>query len=789
MENLFIVFDPSYLSFVWPKIKNGVHLNLGYHCWEDVSVFLKDLAEGRAWAYKAADASGRYQSGLFSGRRFWLGSKEQCLQLDDSYTSQNNETWGEFYNGDYLNTLMRREKFGGNVAEWSSLVQRDELMRKMVRSDNEAAVSLAYTALQIDLNVTKITMLKSYKITLGLCLPRSCVPQDVVSIINFSIMLNDNLKTNKTVSRTIKITSLRHVDSFYDIRTDCGAVSLLMVTVTLIIIAIIATIIDFELIKFKPYVKTSSFDLEQYNDKENRNGHHINQYSKQTHRIDEKLSANLNEIKRAMREKGIPPSVTLDVMTQARVEGITSCKRCGKYKKQCPNLTKQNLEACPTVKYNSSASLTTEYKMENTVCKNLLLSFSFKHSWARIFNTNLANKNLALVHAMKITAVLWIVLVHVTAVVWYNADNSMDINDDNTMFYLLCSGTLAFDLLFFVSGVFSSQHFFYLKSRYSAQELVSLGGVCGEMLQLICFITNRAVRLLPPYLFTIFLTSVLARVSRDTAVLSTPERDYDTCDSYWWRNILYLNNLYPQQEQCMQVSWYLSSETQLHGVMSLACLLVALHRRRAAALLMLMVVLTAVTVDVTRAISDVGQRVWSSFSLYSLIVSRPWGGVPSYCLGALVGWLLHVTEGRCTVNRTTSVCLWSSSVLCVISSLLVSGRDPRWTAAVHLAWPVGLVWPVLAGATTYSDVTRGLVSSPLVSGVSRLCYTTLVCHGAVCRALLLSADTALCSDVSCLFCYFAGCTLVSLCASLCLSLLVEMPSCCLLRRISDYTYR
>lgn len=52
MENLFIVFDPSYLSYVWPKIKNGVHLNLGHYCWEDVSVFLKDLAEGRAWAYK-----------------------------------------------------------------------------------------------------------------------------------------------------------------------------------------------------------------------------------------------------------------------------------------------------------------------------------------------------------------------------------------------------------------------------------------------------------------------------------------------------------------------------------------------------------------------------------------------------------------------------------------------------------------------------------------------------------------------------------------------------------------
>lgn len=52
LESLFIIFDPSFLSYVWPKIKNGVHLNVGRYCWDDVSVFLKDLSEARAWAYR-----------------------------------------------------------------------------------------------------------------------------------------------------------------------------------------------------------------------------------------------------------------------------------------------------------------------------------------------------------------------------------------------------------------------------------------------------------------------------------------------------------------------------------------------------------------------------------------------------------------------------------------------------------------------------------------------------------------------------------------------------------------
>lgn len=58
LENLFNVYDPTFLSYVWPKIKNGVHLSVSHSCWEDMSLFFRDLSEGRAWAYK-----GKYQYG------------------------------------------------------------------------------------------------------------------------------------------------------------------------------------------------------------------------------------------------------------------------------------------------------------------------------------------------------------------------------------------------------------------------------------------------------------------------------------------------------------------------------------------------------------------------------------------------------------------------------------------------------------------------------------------------------------------------------------------------------
>lgn len=57
----------------------------------------------------------------------------------------------------------------------------------------------------------------------------------------------------------------------------------------------------------------------------------------------------------------------------------------------------------------------------------------------------------------------------------------------------------------FFSGLFSFHHFFYLKSKYSVKELVSFGGVCGQVMQFVCFVTNRVIR----YVESIWLICVV----------------------------------------------------------------------------------------------------------------------------------------------------------------------------------------------------------------------------------------------------------------------------------------
>ncbi|XP_041974085.1 O-acyltransferase like protein-like [Aricia agestis] len=773
LENLFNVYDPTFLSYVWPKIRNGVHLTTSRPCWDDLSLFFRDLAEGHAWAYRTADACGRYGAGALAGRSFWLGDRGQCLLLDANHSPPSaNNTWGEFYSGDYVSALLRRES-EGPMDSWS-LAEHEALVRRLSEQDNTSPVPLSYVVLKVAINITKFAIAKSHDITLGLCVPRSCGADDILALVNFSLTL-DTLRANTSVPRQLRVTALRHVQGAYHLGADVGAVVLILITALLVTSSVIATIVDLEVIKFTK--KSVSFDVEQY---EGRKPEKKVRVAKDLRDLDLQLK---------------PPSVTLDV---ANVEGIIgSCSRCGKYKRQCP-MSKPNLAVpakptvpCPRVKYNSCASLATDYKQHVGAFKSLLLSFSLKHSWLKLFNTSMANKDLSVVHGLKIVATLWIIFVHVAVLVSSLSDTAHTFEEPNNVYFIVLTGTLAFDTLFFASGLFSGHHFFYLKSRYSVEELVTFGGACGQALQLLCFITNRAIRLLPSYAYVLFLTAVLSRVTRDTAALAPPEPDARACADHWWRNVLYITNAYPNEEQCMQVSWYLSLETQLHVCGALLCLLLTSPRRRVAAALAVALVVSAAVYDLTDSYTDFNQRVTESFSAYALFINRPWSRVAPYFVGVLAAWILHQLEGTLNICKTTSYSLWFASGLSLATGagLAAAAAAPWLSAWPHLLWPLGLLWPAVVCATQYAASTRRLLEHGWAAGLSRACYGALLLHGVAARAPLLATDSALCSSTLCIWWYFAGTILLTLVAAACLCLLVEMPICSLLRRISDYSYR
>lgn len=290
--------------------------------------------------------------------------------------------------------VSRQKYFDDESHQWRWMVQYEDTPMKV--ADSWPPYRLAYSTLGITLNITKSNMIKSTDITLGLCMPYSCSPRDITSVINFSIMINDNLKTNNTTSRVARITSVRRVQGHYEFTSDRAAVLLLCITAILVALVVTATTIDLDLMKCLPYgSKSMTFDLEKYNTDPNRrmgkeNGKLENGAKSETEVLPvEHATPHYMAVDSLV--KCSAPAITLDVNCAEKTIG--SCRRCGKYRKQCINPRQlDNLPPCPRLKYNSFASLSTESKKTNVFCR-LLLCFSLAYCWKRIFNTNTDRKS------------------------------------------------------------------------------------------------------------------------------------------------------------------------------------------------------------------------------------------------------------------------------------------------------------------------------------------------------------------------------------------------------------
>ncbi len=88
-------------------------------------------------------------------------------------------------------------------------------------------------------------------------------------------------------------------------------------------------------------------------------------------------------------------------------------------------------------------------------------------------------------------------------------------------------------------------------------------------------------------MFVLGVVEVTMKYSEHHSVFDPPTLDHVNCPQYWWRNVLYINTLFPVEDmvftssrfcvlvinkfspisfQCMLWSWYLSDDTQFYVI-------------------------------------------------------------------------------------------------------------------------------------------------------------------------------------------------------------------------------
>ena len=204
-----------------------------------------------------------------------------------------------------------------------------------------------------------------------------------------------------------------------------------------------------------------------------------------------------------------------------------------------------------------------------TFCYEAITAFSLYKNVPAILATKQPPTAINSLNGLRVISMFWVILCHSFLFFFFTFGDPGTTNNARNVVYLgykvipryisqvIINGFLSVDSFFFLSGV--------LVSYLTLREMKRRNG----KFPLVPYYLHRILRLTPTYMFVLFFywffTMYLAQGTPSYQVSHGPNSTaWENCQKYWWTNLLYINNLYPQQflSQCMGWSWYLANDMQ-----------------------------------------------------------------------------------------------------------------------------------------------------------------------------------------------------------------------------------
>ncbi|XP_046473634.1 nose resistant to fluoxetine protein 6 [Neodiprion pinetum] len=557
------------------------------------------------------------------------------------------------------------------------------------------------------------------KIHVGVCLPFSCTSTDVTVVAK--------LAASKSAAKHSSIDKVRDQHNPYDMFTDSVFWALFGSTVLVIVLMTTGTTYDVYLTK-KVKRATLNYDLEKHAKLEQLSGGKISNVP--DHSANGVTSINNNND----HESTPPPPPEPEILS---------------------------------------------------IFEELLLSFSIKANLRTICDKSVGSDTISTIHGLRAISMAWVILGHTCIVVFKYSDNMeyRKIVEKRFLFQTVTSGAFSVDTFFFMGGLLVSFLYFRTNAKGDLHRLTQgTRGFLAGMLKFIGFISYRFCRLTTPYMFVLGVVEVSMKWFNANSVFEPPTADHYNCPNYWWRNLLYINTLFPVDEMCMLWSWYVADDTQFY-VVGAIILIVATNHVKIAAFSTAMLLLSSWIV--TAYIAYTNNHMPSSddpLALFDKIYDKPWTRLGPYLIGMSVGYLLFKTNCKITMSKMTVTVGWLLSTACLLSLLyglyeteLSLATAAAYSSLSHSAWSLGLAWIVVACSTGYGGYVNSILSAPILHPFSRVTYCAYLVHPIVIRLTAMNLDAPFHLGKDTVLITFLGQFVLSYALSFAISLAFEAP--------------
>eukprot|EP00735_Rhodelphis_limneticus_P005799 TRINITY_DN1782_c0_g1::TRINITY_DN1782_c0_g1_i1::g.25168::m.25168 TRINITY_DN1782_c0_g1::TRINITY_DN1782_c0_g1_i1::g.25168 ORF type:complete len:761 (-),score=100.30,sp/Q09225/NRF6_CAEEL/28.78/3e-45,Acyl_transf_3/PF01757.17/4.4e+03,Acyl_transf_3/PF01757.17/6.8e+03,Acyl_transf_3/PF01757.17/2.2e-19 TRINITY_DN1782_c0_g1_i1:273-2555(-) len=459
------------------------------------------------------------------------------------------------------------------------------------------------------------------------------------------------------------------------------------------------------------------------------------------------------------------------------------------------------------LKHHSSSSSSSTWTIRE-MCSTFLLSFSMPTNSALLFEPS--DGQFRFLHGMRVLSVMWIILVHsllyMGIVGFDNPDDVLppDGAFSSFLFQIVLGGTFAVDTFFFMSGFLVA---YSLVSLMYPSPQADLGfgltpratGTVSSAFRPLMYYLHRFIRLVPTYAVCIFLyTSLLPHIGQGPFMYRSKELS-DACTDYWWTNLLFINNLYPEHDKCFHWGWYLACDMQFYWLTPVLVYTYIRHRTMGLALPFVLITGSVCYLAVEWESSSYSPSVFSDgfFDAVDFLYFKPWVRCETYLVGVIVGYLVWEFQDRrrVVVLHRPNV-YWKSWFLGLSALVLLSvpvfvpytlyqDVEPSWTRAENilygslsrLSWGLGLAALfALCFNPSEPSIVESFLAHPAWIPLARLSYSAFLIHPLFIFCIYLNRTTLFHYDPFAFASQYGANVVFSYALAFVLFVLVERPA-------------
>ncbi|XP_078489124.1 nose resistant to fluoxetine protein 6-like [Ciona intestinalis] len=457
----------------------------------------------------------------------------------------------------------------------------------------------------------------------------------------------------------------------------------------------------------------------------------------------------------------------------------------------------------PSVKTESDSQdlISTSNQQPGKLYK-LAISFSVISNTRILLNTEQKPGQINCLHGMRFLSMSWVLLGHSYVFSIYSTDNIVFTARyfvDHFGIQAITNATYSVDSFFYLSGL--------LVAYLGLREMRRNEGKINVLLMYL----YRYIRLTPAYALVILIVVSIYPMLGDGPMWPQEQQDLkQLCDVNWWGNLLYINNLYPENtgKQCIVWSWYLANDFQFYILAPL--FLYSLYRFPKLGLSLVTFCLTA-SIAITGGFSAYTNQqptvlIFAQLSKLVLhpniptntttpqyspyindLYMKPWCRLGAYLVGMLTGYILYINNNKVKMSKVTVVIGWVSAS--IMNLAIVYGLYPAVeggyvldnnTAAFYNAvsrplWCIGLAWLTVACVSGYGGPVNTLLSWKAFIPLSRLTYCVYLVHPLVIYWLLSTVEVFYHNSIAFLLMMFFTTLVMATMIAYALSMLIEAP--------------